>query len=136
MGTWLDWLFGAVAGLIAAWLLLLAALWRARPDELTAAEALRLVPDVVRLLGRLARDPDLGWGLRLWLLGLLAYLAMPIDLVPDVIPVIGYADDAVVVVLALRAVARRAGPEALRRHWPGSADGLAAVGQLTGVRVG
>ncbi len=65
-----------------------------------------------------------------------AYLASPIDLIPDFIPVIGYADDAVVVVLALRAVARRAGPEALRRHWPGSTDALAAVCQLAGVRAG
>jgi uncharacterized membrane protein YkvA (DUF1232 family) len=65
---------------------------------------------------------------RLWLL--LAYLALPFDLVPDVIPVIGYADDALVVALVLRAVVRRAGVDALARHWPGSPDGLAAVCRL------
>jgi uncharacterized membrane protein YkvA (DUF1232 family) len=64
----------------------------------------------------------------LWLL--LGYLALPIDLVPDFIPVIGYADDAVIVVLALRSVTRRAGPEALERHWPGTPEGLAAIRRL------
>jgi uncharacterized membrane protein YkvA (DUF1232 family) len=71
---------------------------------------------------------------RLWLL--LGYLAMPIDLVPDVIPVIGYADDAIVVALVLRSVVRRAGPDAVVRHWPGTPDGLAAVQRLTGTLSG
>jgi hypothetical protein len=67
----------------------------------------------------------------LWLL--LGYLAMPIDLVPDFIPVIGYADDAVVVAVALRSVTRRAGEEALERHWPGTPEGLAAIRRLAGI---
>jgi uncharacterized membrane protein YkvA (DUF1232 family) len=65
---------------------------------------------------------------RLWLL--LGYLLSPVDLVPDVIPVLGYADDVVVVAWALRSVVRRAGDEALVRHWPGSPDGLALVRRL------
>ena len=48
-----------------------------------------------------------------------AYLAMPIDVVPDVIPVAGQADDVVLVALVLRAVLRGAGREALHQHWPG-----------------
>ena len=56
--------------------------------------------------------------MRLWLL--LGYLALPIDLVPDFIPVLGYADDAIVVALVLRSVVRRAGPDAIERHWPGT----------------
>jgi uncharacterized membrane protein YkvA (DUF1232 family) len=68
---------------------------------------------------------------RLWLL--LGYLASPIDLVPDFIPVVGYADDAVIVALTLRSVVRRAGPEALERHWPGTDEGLAAVLRLSGL---
>ena len=55
---------------------------------------------------------------------LFAYLAVPIDLVPDFIPVVGYGDDVVVVALVLRSVTRAAAPEAPTRHWPGSADGL------------
>lgn len=67
----------------------------------------------------------------LWLL--VAYLALPIDLVPDFIPVLGYADDAIVVALVLRSVVRGAGPQALERHWPGTQDGLAAVRRLAGL---
>jgi uncharacterized membrane protein YkvA (DUF1232 family) len=62
---------------------------------------------------------------------LLAYLASPIDLVPDFIPVVGYADDAIIVAAVLRSVARRAGVQALERHWPGTRDGFAALCRLT-----
>ncbi len=57
----------------------------------------------------------------------------PIDLVPDFIPVLGYADDAIIVAMALRSVARVAGPEAIDKHWPGTPDGLRAVKRLTGL---
>jgi uncharacterized membrane protein YkvA (DUF1232 family) len=112
------------------WLLLLAALWLARPDQFSPREALRLLPDAVRLLRRLASDQDLPRGVRIRLWPLLAYLASPIDLVPDFIPNLGYADDAIVVALALRAVTRRAGAEAIETHWPGTAEGLAAARRL------
>jgi uncharacterized membrane protein YkvA (DUF1232 family) len=52
---------------------------------------------------------------------------MPFDLIPDFIPVLGYADDAIIAVLVLRSVVRRAGPDAIRRHWPGTQDGLSAL---------
>jgi uncharacterized membrane protein YkvA (DUF1232 family) len=70
---------------------------------------------------------------RLWLL--LGYLAIPIDLVPDFVPVLGYADDAIIVSLVLRSVVRRAGTPVVRGHWPGSDDGLAALGRLTGLQL-
>jgi uncharacterized membrane protein YkvA (DUF1232 family) len=95
---------------------------------------LRLSPDLLRLLKRLAGDADLPRGVRVRLWLLLAYLAVPIDLIPDFVPVVGYADDAIIVALALRSVARRAGPPALHRHWPGSPAGLAAVLRAAGVR--
>jgi len=50
--------------------------------------------------------------------------------VPDFVPALGYADDAIIVAWVLRSVVRRAGPEAVRRHWPGSPDGLDAVWRL------
>jgi uncharacterized membrane protein YkvA (DUF1232 family) len=68
---------------------------------------------------------------RLW--ALLAYLALPIDLIPDFLPLIGYADDAIVVALALRSVARRAGTDAIAAHWPGSELGLRTVLRATGL---
>lgn len=108
-------------------------LWRARPDELTVKQSLRLAPDILRLLSRLARDRAVPTGgrLRLWLV--LAYVASPIDLIPDVIPVIGYADDAIVVTYGIRTVVRHAGVEALRRRWAGTPEGLAAVLRVAGV---
>ena len=128
--AWTEWVIAVVGGVLLLWLALLAALWLARPEEIRAREALRLLPDLVRLLRRLAADGSLPRGVRVRLWLLLGYLLMPIDLVPDFIPVIGYADDAVIVALALRSVTRRAGPEALERHWPGTPAGLAALRRL------
>jgi hypothetical protein len=56
----------------------------------------------------------------------MVYLAIPIDLVPDFVPVLGYADDAIIVTLVLRSVVRRAGLGAVRHHWPGTDDCFAA----------
>ncbi|MFI6830733.1 YkvA family protein [Kribbella sp. NPDC050241] len=128
--AWWSVAAGVVGGVLLLWLALIVALWIGRPDGLRVRDALRLLPDLVRLLRRLAADPTLPRGVRVRLWLLLAYLALPFDLVPDFIPVIGYADDAVIVAFALRSVTRRAGSEALDRHWPGSPDGLAAVRRL------
>lgn len=131
--TWRVLLGAFVAGtvaVIAVWLVLVAALWRTRPDRDAIRAGLRLLPDVVRLVSRLARDRALPRGVRLRLWLLLGYLALPFDVVPDVLPVIGYADDVLLVAWTLRSVARRAGDETLARHWPGTPDGLAAVRRL------
>jgi uncharacterized membrane protein YkvA (DUF1232 family) len=61
-----------------------------------------------------------------------AYLALPFDLVPDYIPVVGLLDDALLVAVLLRRVVRAAGPEAVRRHWPGPDASLAVVLRLAG----
>jgi uncharacterized membrane protein YkvA (DUF1232 family) len=127
MPGWAWTLVGALAGLLLCWLVLMAVLWLTRPDELRARELLRLLPDVLRLVRRLAGDRTLPRGVRVRLWLLMAYLAMPIDLVPDFIPVLGHADDAIVVALVLRSVVRRAGAAAVERHWPGTPEGLAAL---------
>ncbi|MDO8363868.1 MAG: YkvA family protein [Actinomycetota bacterium] len=111
-------------------------LWRAQrhtTDTTSLRDAARLVPDVVRLLRRLAGDRTIARSVRIRLWLLLVYLISPIDLIPDFIPVLGYADDAIIVVTALRSVARRAGPEALEQHWPGTPEGLAALVALAGL---
>jgi uncharacterized membrane protein YkvA (DUF1232 family) len=132
--NWWQVLLSVAGGLVALWLVMLAVLWRVRPDGMTTSAALRLLPDLVRLVRRLAADGTLPRGVRVRLWLLLAYLLMPIDLVPDFVPVLGYADDAVVVALALRSVVRRAGAEALTRQWPGDPAGLEVVSRLAGVR--
>ena len=127
MPNWAWTLAGVLGGLLLCWLVLMAVLWTTRPDELRLRELLRLLPDVLRLLHRLAGDGTLPRGVRVRLWLLLAYLALPIDLVPDFVPVLGHADDAIVVALVLRSVVRRAGAAAIARHWPGTPDGLAAL---------
>ena len=90
------------------------------------------VPDCAVLFARLARDPDVPRARKLALVALAAYLASPIDLVPDFIPVAGQADDAVLVVLALRWLVRGAGTAAVERHWPGPDGSLALLLRLAG----
>jgi uncharacterized membrane protein YkvA (DUF1232 family) len=131
MPGWAWSLVGVLAGLLLLWVLLVAVLWASKPDEVRLRELLRLLPDVLRLVRRLAADGSLPRGVRVRLWLLLAYLALPIDLVPDFIPVLGYADDAIAVALVLRSVVRRAGTEAVTRQWPGTPDGLAALRRLT-----
>jgi uncharacterized membrane protein YkvA (DUF1232 family) len=131
---WLQVLLAVVGGLLLLWAALFALLWWSRPPDLTVREALRLLPDLVRLVRRLAVDSSLSRGVRVRLWLLLGYLLSPVDLVPDVVPVLGYADDVVVVALALRSVVRRAGSEALARAWPGGPAGLAVVHRLAGLR--
>ena len=130
---WGEVLLAVLGGLALAYAAALVALRRVAPDEARLRDALRLLPDVARLVRRLAADPDVPRGVRIRLVLLVAYLASPIDLVPDVVPVLGYADDAVLVALVLRSVVRRAGPEALERHWPGTPDGLQVVRRLAGL---
>ncbi|BDX32290.1 hypothetical protein TUM20985_28370 [Mycobacterium antarcticum] len=131
-----DWWWmpiGIVLGLVLAWVALVTALWWAKPDDLDVRDALRLLPDVLRLVKRLASDPAMPRGIRIRLALLLAYLALPFDLVPDFIPVLGYADDAIIVAVVLRSVVRRAGADAVRRRWPGTDEGYAALARLTGI---
>lgn len=130
---WWDLLLGIAAALLLAWVVLILVLLIAQPRGGLLREALRVLPDVLRLIRRLAADPPLPRGVRIRLGLLLAYLAFPIDLIPDFIPVLGYADDAIIVTAVLRSVVRRAGIEAVRSHWPGTDDGFAAVARLTGL---
>lgn len=134
-GPWWSVPLAILGGCLAVWAMLVLALLiaaRRAADPVSLREVLRLVPDVVGLVRRLAADPTLPRGVRLRLWCLLAYLLLPLDLVPDVIPVVGWADDAIAVALVLRSVVRAAGSEALDRHWPGTPAGLATVRALVG----
>lgn len=117
---------------LAGWALLVVALARVRPGGMDRRELLALLPDLLRLVRRLARDRSVPRGVRVRLWLLLAYLVSPLDLVPDVVPVVGVLDDVLVTLLVLRSVGRAAGPEVLERHWPGGPAGLAALQRLVG----
>lgn len=132
---WGDLLLGVGVALLAAWLALVVVLLvvRRRLPDHGWREVLRLLPDVVRLVRRLAADPEVPRAVRWGLVALGVYLVVPVDLVPDFLPVIGWADDAVAVVLVLRWAVRRAGPDAVRRHWPGTDAGLAVLRAAAGL---
>jgi uncharacterized membrane protein YkvA (DUF1232 family) len=125
-----------VGGLLLTYLVLLLLLWayaRSHPETVSMKDALRLLPDLLRLLRRLVADRTLGAGLRIRLGLLLVYLLSPLDFVPDFVPVIGYADDVIIVALVLRSVIARAGPAALQKHWPGTPAGLQLILRLGGL---
>jgi uncharacterized membrane protein YkvA (DUF1232 family) len=137
MPEWAQLLLTVALGLAVLWVVLVLALWleqRRHPQQRASLiDVLRLAPDVVRLLKRLVTDKTVSVGVRIWLGVLLVYLISPIDLIPDVIPVLGYADDALVAAIALRFATRRAGAAAIEQHWPGTPEGLAAVLRLVGL---
>jgi len=120
-------LLALVVGLLAAWVALVALLWVLRPRDARLSELLRVIPDVARLVRDLLSDRRVPPTVRLALVGLLAWLLNPIDLVPEFIPVLGPLDDVVVAIIVLRYVRRRLGDDELRRRWRGTDDGLRLV---------
>ena len=124
---------GLVGSLAIAWVAFLVLLLAWRPRGMDLREAKRLVPDIIRLIRAMRADPAVPGRVRRLLAYLTVYLAFPIDLVPDFVPVLGYADDVVVIAVALRSVVRAAGPAAISRHWSGTSTGEAIVRRLAGL---
>jgi uncharacterized membrane protein YkvA (DUF1232 family) len=91
------------------------------------------IPDCVVLVSRLARDKRISRPRRTVLFVVLAYLALPIDLVPDFLPGIGQLDDAVLLGLALRLVVHGGGTEMVRNAWPGPEASLTLVLRASGL---
>ncbi len=116
----MSWLLLSVAVVVAVYVALIVALvvgnrqWDVRMIA-------RLVPYCAILFKRLLGDSRVPRRWKLWSAFALVYLAVPFDLVPDFIPVLGQLDDAIVVALVLRGLLRSAGPLLLREHWPGPA---------------
>jgi uncharacterized membrane protein YkvA (DUF1232 family) len=124
-----DWLLLALA--VAAGVYLAFVVGLVVAGRRSDARALAgFIPDCVVLFRRLVADPQVSRWRKLLLVALIAYLAMPIDLVPDFIPVAGQLDDAIIVAFVLRTVLRAGGPALLVRHWPGPESSLAVVTRL------
>jgi uncharacterized membrane protein YkvA (DUF1232 family) len=90
------------------------------------------IPDCVVMVARLARDGRVARWRRALLLVVLAYLAFPIDLIPDFLPGAGQLDDAVLLVLALRLLLGGADTHILRQAWPGPEASLRLVLRASG----
>lgn len=112
---------------------------RVRPDEILPPEgrslqgrqlvtdAVFMLPNIVKLVGRLLKDPRVPRRAKITLGLAAAYVASPIDLIPEVIPVIGWADDVVILMFAIDALIDRAGVEIVEEHWDGPGDLLGLV---------
>jgi uncharacterized membrane protein YkvA (DUF1232 family) len=98
----------------------------------TARALAWLVPDCIVLFRRLLADPRVPRHNKLILGALILYLAMPIDLVPDFIPVAGYLDDAIIAAFALRHLLRASGGALIEEHWPGTPASLQLTLRLAG----
>jgi uncharacterized membrane protein YkvA (DUF1232 family) len=124
--TFGQWLLTALVVLLLVYatvVLVLVALGRGADARALA----RFVPDCVVLFKRLLTDPRVEWWRKALLLAVIVYLASPIDLVPDFIPVAGQLDDAILVVIALRVLLRGSGPRLLAEHWPGPRKSLLVI---------
>ena len=119
-------------GLILVWILLVALLWILRPRDARLADLIRIVPDVLRLARSLIGDRSVPLGVRAALVGMVAWVVNPLDLIPEFILILGPLDDVVVAVLVLRYVRRRLGDDQLSRRWPGTPQGYVLLGGIIG----
>ena len=107
-----------IAVLVVVWLALVLGLIVLGRRGL-AHELAMLVPNLTRLFADLVRDPRVPVRAKLVLGATVLYLAMPIDLVPDFVPIAGQLDDAIVAAFALRYVIGATSPEIVAEHWAG-----------------
>ena len=106
---------GVAAGI---WLILIASLAIAGKRS-AARELVTLVPNLALLFKGLLRDPRVSRGSKLLVGFAAAWMASPIDLIPEFIPVAGPLDDVIVAALVLRHLLRSAGSDVVREHWRG-----------------
>lgn len=92
-----------------------------------ASDAVYLLPNLIKLLGRLVRDPRVPRRSKVVIGAALAYLVSPVDLIPEFIPVVGFADDVLLVSYALNHLITVAGEDVVLEHWDGPRDMLELV---------
>lgn len=115
-----DWLIGggiALAVLVSSWAVLVL-LARTLPPGILR-DLVAFLPDCLVTVRRLRRDPRVPRRARVAVVLAGIWVASPIDLIPEFLPVIGPLDDVVVVALALRYAGRQVPREVLLAAWPG-----------------
>ena len=119
----------SLAALLALYaIIVLALLAVGRRSEARAIAG--FIPDCLVLFRRLLADDRVPGSHKVALVLLLGYLALPIDLIPDFIPVAGQLDDAILVALLLRFILRGGGQGLLAEQWPGPPEGLGLIERL------
>lgn len=118
---------------------------RIRPDEVLPpdgkslqarrlmADAIFMMPNIIKLVSRLLKDPRVPRRAKITLGLAAAYVASPIDLIPEIVPVIGWADDILIVMFALDSLIERAGEDVVSEHWDGPGDLLSLVRDVVSV---
>jgi uncharacterized membrane protein YkvA (DUF1232 family) len=127
-----DVVVGIVIAGVALWAAVLLIFIALRPKDIPARALLGVVPDTVRLIRSVVADRSAPADVRIVLVGLLAWILSPIDLIPEFIPVLGPLDDVIVAVVAMRYARRRLGVEDLRRRWTGTPEGFALLLRVIG----
>lgn len=89
-----------------------------------------LVPNLLKLLWRLARDPRVPARTKASLVVLMGYIVSPVDLIPDIIPGLGQVDELVIAAFVLDQMLNRVPPEIVRNHWDGDRDVLEIVQEV------
>jgi len=97
------------------------------------ADAALLAPNLVRLVGRLLRDPRVPRRAKISLGIAAAYVVSPVDVIPEVVPVVGWADDVILIMFAVDSLIDRAGPELVDEHWDGPGDLLGLIREVVGL---
>jgi uncharacterized membrane protein YkvA (DUF1232 family) len=92
-----------------------------------AKDAVLMLPNLIKLLGRLLKDPRVPRRSKIVVGAVMAYVVSPVDILPDFIPVAGILDDLFLVVFALNHLIERAGEEVVLEHWDGPQDILSMV---------
>ncbi len=130
----MDWavIVAILLGIVALWVVLLVMFWALRPKGVSVKELARIIPDVLRLLRSLIGDRSAPLDVRVVLIGLVAWIISPVDLIPEFIPALGPLDDVVVAIVAMRYVRRRVGIEDLRARWIGTPEGFALLTRVIG----
>ncbi len=85
-------------------------------------EYLFALPDLFVLVCRLASDKRVPMKKKVVVAGIISYVLMPLDIVPDFIPVIGYLDDLVLIVMGLNIVLNDIEKKVLLDNWSGEGD--------------
>lgn len=97
------------------------------------SDAALMLPNIVKLIGRLLTDPRVPRRAKITL-GLAAvYVVSPIDLIPEMIPVVGWADDVILMMFAIDSLISRSGKEIVEEHWDGPGDLLGLVQEVVGL---
>lgn len=128
--SWVAVVVVVLAVALVVWIAAAVLVSRNRPPPELAVPAVQILPDIITLARRLGKEPGMPRRSRLGLVAIRAWLASPIDLIPDFLPAVGQLDDLIIALVVLRRVLPRVDATRRGQLWPGTPDGLALFERL------